>query len=577
MRFVALAVVLLFSATIQCYASPMLYGESIAQIDLVSKAIERAVKIFSIVQGATKSVLQKQDITLASFSPNRKLMQNPPSPSAVDPNTCAGSPLYCSNCGDCLANYRTSDRKPIYYWVGNDPTATLPNSLGQCVQRFDPPITGEERPVGSQDLCGKRVFLACSSSLTQSIISSCPSPSPNPGPSPSPNPDPSQYTCESARSSLCTQPSDALLACMRDFSDQAQSGMQKVIQNPLGLGSLFCAYPSCSALIINFLKTCACIDFQPLYDISCPSSPTASECSKNPYVQKLVSLSADPEDSLFHPEQMMMFAELVPNPTKPFDFSQCGNSSVYKRTVLINGLGSCLDPLIAAFPIPTFMQDKPVQGMERVTYKQMMTSSLKCFVTAPSFLLQALCSGNVGKCYSAASLVPSCNKISPSQCSSACRTDLAQAGAVDSVSPAKCCVKWFQDQATAPACSTTPTLTLPTLMGADCVNFIKMASQASPQPIPDAMFTQPILPAPCPARSSASLSVANCAVTTPLAAACSADTSTPYVQSSLFVPKRTSTATITFTSRSLKAVRAVCFALWHLSCSSCAGSWEEVS
>jgi len=445
MRFVTLAVVLLFSATIQCYASPTLYGENIAQFDHFSKAIERAAKIFSVVQGVTKSVLQKQDINLASFTPNRKLLQQP-------------------------------------------------------------------------------------------------------------GPDPSQYTCPTATSSACSvKQGDPIIPCMMAFGESG-SALQSAAGNPFAIGSVFCAMPSCAALLTNYIKTCACIDFQPLYDISCPSSPTAHECAKNPYVQAIVSLSTDPEESLFSTSGMMLFSQLMPNPSKPTDYSQCGNSSVYKRTIIINGLGSCLDSLIAAFPIPTFLQDRPVPGMEKVTYKQMITPSLKCVVIAPSYVLQALCSGNVGKCYSAATLVPNCvGKITPSMCTPACKADLARLGAVDSDSPAKCCVKWFQDQATAPPCSTTPTLTFPTVMGPECVKFYKMIVDASGTSIPDAYFTQPMFPAPCSARSDASLSVANCGVNTPLAASCPADTSTPFVQASLYAPKRTSTVTITFTSSSLKA------------------------
>jgi hypothetical protein len=80
---------------------------------------------------------------------------------------------HCSNCDDCLAVIRTSDRKKIYYWVANDPIDIERSSPGECVERYDS-TTGEERPVDSKDLCGKRVFLECSNSLTKSVVKSCP-------------------------------------------------------------------------------------------------------------------------------------------------------------------------------------------------------------------------------------------------------------------------------------------------------------------------------------------------------------------------------------------------------------------
>jgi hypothetical protein len=126
-------------------------------------------RVWYACSGGSKSSIKVSCSSSPSPSP-----PSPPSPSPVNPNTCAGSPGYCSDCADCLDYFRTSDRENIYYWVATDPTATEGNSPGQCVQRFDPPITGDERPVDSKDLCGKRVFLACSFSSTQSILKSCP-------------------------------------------------------------------------------------------------------------------------------------------------------------------------------------------------------------------------------------------------------------------------------------------------------------------------------------------------------------------------------------------------------------------
>jgi hypothetical protein len=96
----------------------------------------------------------------------------PPSP---NPGTCKASPQYCFSCGDCLAIFRTSDGAKTYYWVASDPNAANDrDTAGTCVERFDPPTTGSLRSVDSKDLCGKRVFVACSFSLTQSTRQSCP-------------------------------------------------------------------------------------------------------------------------------------------------------------------------------------------------------------------------------------------------------------------------------------------------------------------------------------------------------------------------------------------------------------------
>jgi hypothetical protein len=72
----------------------------------------------------------------------------------------------------------------------------------------------------------------------------------------------------------------------------------------------------------------------------------------------------------------------------------------------------------------------------------------------------------------------------------------------------------------------------------------------------NALFNTPILPGQCAARSPTALAVDNCAVPEAGLAPSCPDDSTPYVRASLFAPKQTSTATITFSSSSLKAVSA---------------------
>jgi hypothetical protein len=105
----------------------------------------------------------------------------------VVPYTCFDFTEYCSNCADCLAVIGFSQKNgeiemaPIYYWVANDPIDTERNSPGKCVERWTGgtdrttgEYSGEERQVGSEDLCGKRVFLECSHSSTKSVVVSCP-------------------------------------------------------------------------------------------------------------------------------------------------------------------------------------------------------------------------------------------------------------------------------------------------------------------------------------------------------------------------------------------------------------------
>ena len=187
---------------------------------------------------------------------------------------------------------------------------------------------------------------------------------------------------------------------------------------------------------------------------------------------------------------------------------------------------------------------------------------MKCMISFPSFLFQTLCSGNVGKCYSASSLpaVSACKNMLSNQCPAGCKDQLASAGAPASSTSAKCCVKWFQDQAKAPECSQTAAISIASLMGQDCINFFTMFTPTG-QPVDKSMYTMKLFPAPCASKSPAALGVANCGINTPLADACPQDSATPFVQSSVYAAKKVSTVTIKFSSSTLKAVRGFCFAL----------------
>ena len=460
MRFVTLAVVLLFSATIQCYASPTLSGDAITQADLLFKTkenFEHHAKAFARVQEATMNALQKlvpEVPALSTFHTNRKLQQNP------------------------------------------------------------------------------------------------------------------DYTCPTTTSSSCTAfyGDSALGACALAFAKSVQSDFSPLL-NPFSFASLLCMMPSCMAKLTQFWNACVCIDFQPMLNIACPDIPTATTCSKTPAVRSFVAYNSDPATSMFGLDGYLLLAKLMPMPGNwnP-DFTPCGDPKLYRRTVLINSLGVCLDELVNSFPLPTPMKNQRLPApMNSLTFGQITTLSMKCAITFPSFLYNSICGGNVGKCYSASQLpaVSECKNMTQSFCPASCRQQLASIGASASTSSAKCCVKWFQEQATtAPPCSKINTLSMASLMGQDCINMQLLFMSATGQTVDQSMFSMPFFPAPCASKSPASLAVANCAVpASGLEAACPNDVTTPYVQANMLAPKKVSTVTIKFSSSTLKAVRDICLAL----------------
>ncbi len=239
----------------------------------------------------------------------------------------------------------------------------------------------------------------------------------------------------------------------------------------------------------------------------------------------------------------------------------CGDAEAYRRIVLINGMGPCLGTIIDAFPLPTYMLSATLPGSSR-KFADMLKGGMRCALTHASYMHDTNCRGNVARCYSLrqTSDFGDCASATGTSCSTGCRDRLAALGSTSSTSPAKCCVKWFQQQSTAEDCDAK--VSLSSVMGPACVAFMRSAMPApSPsqpgQPTPDQMnmmFTMPLFPGPCAAKSAESLAVSNCNVPVAgLQAACPSD-DTPFVLSSLFAPKKTTTATITFTSSSLKAV-----------------------
>ena len=374
--------------------------------------------------------------------------------------------------------------------------------------------------------------------------------------------------CPGSSTAACTTPSQAVSACfLAVFNQPNMDSMGSLFGLPTFLCQLSTSNSSCAATLINYVKTCTCIDYQPIFNLVCPTAPSASACSKNTYVQQFIALQTNSSFGFFGNAAMNM-GVLFDGFGKQPDLTMCGDPEVYRTTMLINNIGACLYDIVNAFPMPSFTT--PPGG---INYRQMMTGSLKCALTMPSYRLQSLCSGNVAKCYSAlqapSSNLGSCGTLSAGTCPAGCSAQLATFGATASTSPASCCVKWFQNMAGAPSCSTTPSLTMSNMMGPECTDFMNLASSACQPsagntcPTP-AMLSQymnfPMFPAACSAKTPPSLAVAACAVSAMgLTAAC-ADSSTPYVQSSLFAPLKTTTATLSFTSAGLSAVR-ILFAL----------------
>ncbi len=159
----------------QCFAFPG--GGGLAYMKFTACGAQATASFYSDSTCSTPvgaPASQNVDVCIVSSDPTEG--SSKVSCGVPDPKTCKGSPQYCSNCGDCLSIIRTSDGKQTYYWVASDPNADPVdrNTAGTCVERFDPPTTGSLRPANSKDLCGKKVFTDCSSSLTRSISQSCP-------------------------------------------------------------------------------------------------------------------------------------------------------------------------------------------------------------------------------------------------------------------------------------------------------------------------------------------------------------------------------------------------------------------
>jgi hypothetical protein len=370
--------------------------------------------------------------------------------------------------------------------------------------------------------------------------------------------EPKPASCASASSDMCRAISPELTNCfLAVFNNPDLNLNGGFFALPTFLCQLSSSNSSCAATLITYVKTCACVDYQPLFNLACPTAPTASACSKQASVQEFIALNTNSSEGFFG-GLMNMGSMFGPNMGSQPDLTMCGDALLYRTTTMINNLGACLYDIVNAIPLPTFAT--PPGGMNM---RDMYVGSFKCALTMPSYRLQALCSGNVAKCYSAlqspSSNLGSCGTLSAGTCPVGCSAQLATFGATTS-SPA-CCVRWFQGMADATPCSETPSITMTTMMGPECLNMMKlMASMCTGDqcPSPDMlnMYTSmPIFPAACSAGSPASKAVKNCNVaTTNLSPAC-APSSAPYVQSSVFAPLKTTTATLSFASTGLSQVQ----------------------
>jgi hypothetical protein len=387
-------------------------------------------------------------------------------------------------------------------------------------------------------------------------------------------------SCSASQSEFCKSgPRDnlRLRSCMMAmFKTSVGSPMSSPFAFPSVLCQLANTNASCVSDLIGYYKTCACVDFQPMYDLTCPASPTASACSRNTFVRRFLALNTQNSSLGFFSETLMNFA--MPIGAMP-DLSMCGNVDFYRQTVLINGLGACLYDIVNAFPVPTFLLSQTVPGYPALNLGQMMRDGMRCAVTQPSYRYQSYCSGNIAKCFSLRQTpdFSACRGASPSTCPAGCKDQLAAYGNASSSNAAKCCVRWFQQQAQAPQCSSAAAISVSSFMGPECMSFMKkMVANAPVQPgqpsltpaLLDMMFNTAVMPAACAAKSPAALAVDNCAVPTAgLEPAC-ADSSAPFVLASLFAPRLTTTATITFSSSTLKAVS------WRLYCNAVSRSFS---
>ncbi len=369
-----------------------------------------------------------------------------------------------------------------------------------------------------------------------------------------------QDPCTTSGSPQCENPNAQARACMMEAASLFSS-MQNF--NPFAFPAMMCQLQtrnaSCVPILLTMVKTCACMDFKPMYDLVCPTSPTASPCSKNVAVQEFFALNTNSSLGFFGLDAFSSFGRLLATPS--FDFSTCGDRRLYRITTIINNIGACLTEVVNAFPLPTWFNTTGPQGTV------FMRGALTCGLTATSYSLRTVCAGNAGRCYSAinapSSNLGSCASFTAGTCSAECKNQLSAFGAASSNSPGKCCVNYFS-QNTPQKCSQDRVLSTSDILGPQCTSFIKDGFSSGDFPVQPGgptpqqigmVLDMKVLSAPCPFDSPQSSFIKQCNVPTANLEGECPSSNTPYVQSSLFAPVKSTTVTLRFASSGLSAVR----------------------
>ena len=104
------------------------------------------------------------------------------------------------------------------------------------------------------------------------------------------------------------------------------------------------------------------------------SAAKAARALRSDY--RLVLTGTPIENRLLDLWSLMNFAMPSTEGPRP-SLLTCGDAETYRRIVLINGLGSCLGPIIDAFPLPTYMLSATIPGSSR-KLADMLKGGMRC-------------------------------------------------------------------------------------------------------------------------------------------------------------------------------------------------------
>ncbi len=79
---------------------------------------------------------------------------------------CQDNPKDCLSCAQCNGVRRPIDNNNAYMWANDNSTSAVPGN-GTCVHFYDPPGSLNKADIGSSNLCGKLIFVLCSSGFTE--------------------------------------------------------------------------------------------------------------------------------------------------------------------------------------------------------------------------------------------------------------------------------------------------------------------------------------------------------------------------------------------------------------------------